>query len=341
MRDYSYRIELTRNGARVKELRAKESPRIRFDSDREIKSGLSGTFKYDPEVNPLTDEIKVFQIIDGIEYSSGVFSVSTLTDVYEEYEHDVKIEAYDRCFRLQSTRMETIYHISAGTNYIEAVKSLLAGAGIALYVAAPTSSTISTDREDWDIGTSYLTIINQLLSEINYAPIWFNGDGYAEIQPQRAVSAGLINHRLAGDDVTLLGQSCDKVLDIYNAPNVAIAVCNNPDVGTPLVATAVNDNPLSSLSTVKRGRRIAQVYRVDNIADLDALQEYANKVINDSMFASETATVQTANLPDFGYMDIVEVQHPSLQGLYVDASWDLTLKAGARMRHTLRRSVLI
>lgn len=341
MRDYDFRIEITRNGARVKEIYAKDAPRIRFNSESEIKSGLTGTFKYDADFQPLTDELKVFQIIDGIEFSSGVFGVSTLTDVFDEEEHDVQIEAYDRCFILQSTRTETIYHIDAGTNYIEAVKALLAGAGIVLYTAINDGTAIGTDREDWDIGTNYLTIINQLLSEINYAPIWFDGNGYAVIQPEQSVSAAGVKHRLAGNAVTVLGQGCDKVLDIYNAPNVAIAVCNNPDSDTPLTSTAVNDNPLSSLSTIKRGRRIAQVYRVDNIADQAALDEYASRIINDLMFASETATVQTANLPDFGYKDIVEIQHPSMQGLYIDTAWELTLGAGNRMKHTLRRSVLI
>lgn len=341
MRNYDYRVEIIRNGARVKELKAKSAPRICFNSDSEIKSGMSGIFKADAEFRPLTDELKVIQIIDGIEYSAGIYSVSTLTDKYTDNEHDVNIESYDRCFLLQSTRTETMYHISSGTNYVEAVKELLSKAGIALYIARPTTSTMSTDREDWDIGTSYLAIINQLLSEINYSPIWFNSDGYAMIQPEPAITPENISHRLIGNEITVLGENCSSVLDIYNAPNVIIAVCNNPDSDTPLTSVAVNDNPLSSLSVFNRGRRISQVYRVDNIADQSALDEYANKIMNESMLTSETVTALTANLPNFGYKDIIEIEHSQIRGLYVDAKWEMTLKAGSQMRHTLRRSVLI
>ncbi len=342
MRTYSYRIDVLRNGAKFGELKAIEPPEVNFSSSAEIKSGISGLFKYDPLFDFLSDEIKPWQVIDGVEKPIGVFSVGTYEDEITDTEHNVKIEAYDRCYRLFETKTETILHLSSGTNYIDAIKGLLATAGIVLYIATPTSSVLSTDREDWDIGTDYLTIINALLAEINYHDIWFDENGYAILQPIQKIDSSRIKHYYdANSNISILEPNCSVTTDIFSKPNVFIVVCNNPDFSEPLVSTIENNNPLSSLSIFKRKRRIAQVYRVDNIADKEALDAYASDLCSKSMLSLETATIMTANESGHGIDDIIAINHPKLQGLYQEKSWNLTLGAGNSMIHVLERSVLI
>lgn len=339
---YSYRIEVLRNGARVAELQAVNPPKITFNAESTIKSGLSGEFKYSPELDPINDEIKAWQIIDGEETPAGVFSVGVLVDNYADTVHTIKIEAYDRAFLLQSIRTENILHLSAGTNYIEVIKTLFAKAGISLYTATATTSTLATDREDWEMGTDYLTIINDLLGEINYSNIWFDANGYAKLLPVKNPDAGDIKRSYDSDtSVSLLSPACQSELDIYDKPNVYVVVCSNPDNDEPMTATAVNDNPLSSLSTLKRKRRIVQVLKVDNIADQKALQEYAQRLCNDSMLSSETVTIRTSPVDVSGLSDTVALYHPDITGIYQETAWSLTMQPGASMTHTLRRSVLI
>lgn len=339
---YSYRIEVLRNGAKVAELQAVNPPKITFNAESTIKSGLSGEFKYLSELDPINDEIKAWQIIDGEETPAGVFSVGVLVDNYSDTVHTIKIEAYDRAFLLQSIRTENILHFAAGTNYIEVIKTLLAKAGISLYTATATTSTLATDREDWEMGTDYLTIINDLLGEINYSNIWFDANGYAKLLPVQNPDAGDIKRSYDSDtSVSLLSPTCQSELDIYDKPNVFVAVCSNPDNDEPMTATAVNDNPLSSLSTLKRKRRIVQVLKVDNIADQKALQEYAQRLCNDSMLSSETVTIRTSPVDVPGLGDTVALYHPDITGIYQETAWSLTMQPGASMTHTLRRSVLI
>lgn len=339
---YSYRIEVLRNGARVTELQAVNPPKITFNAGSTIKSGLSGEFKYSPELDPISDEIKAWQIIDGEETPAGVFSVGVLVDNYSDTVHTIKIEAYDRAFLLQSIRTENIVHLAARSNYIEVIKTLLAKAGISLYTAAPTTAILSTDREDWEMGTDYLTIINDLLREINYENIWFDANGYAKLLPVQNPDAGNIKRFYDSDtSVSLLSPACQSELDIYDKPNVYVVVCSNPDNDEPMTATAVNDNPLSSLSTLKRKRRIVQVLKVDNIADQKALQEYAQRLCNDSMLSSETVTIRTSPVSAPGLNDTVALYHPDITGIYQETAWSLTMQPGASMTHTLRRSVLV
>lgn len=339
---YSYRIEVLRNGARVTELQAVNPPKITFNAGATIKSGLSGEFKYSPELDPINDEIKAWQIIDGEESPAGVFSVGVLVDNYSDTVHTIKIEAYDRAFLLQSIRTEDILHLTAGTNYIEAIKTLLAKSGISLYTATATTSTLATDREDWEMGTDYLTIINDLLREINYENIWFDANGSAKLLPVQNPDAGDIKRSYDSDtSVSLLSPACQSELDIYDKPNVFVAVCSNPDNDEPMTATAINNSPLSSLSVLKRNRRIVQVLKVDNIADQKALNEYVQRLCNDSMMSSETVTIRTSPVRAPGLNDTVALYYADISGVYQETSWSLTMQPGASMTHTLRRSVLV
>lgn len=342
IRQYARRVDVIRSGAVLTELQPIGNPSIDANAEADIKISMSGTFAYNDLVDYLNDELKPYQIIDGAEYPVGVFQIGTYSDHYDDNGvHTIQIEAYDRALQLQQTKTETILHLSAGTNYIQAVETLLVEAGISLYFKTDTTEVLATDREDWDIGTDYLTIINALLGEINYGSIWFNQDGYAVLQPAKRPSAANIDHEYVGGEFSILKRDASRETDIFDKPNVFIAICENPDLNAPLISTAVNDNPLSALSTFKRGRRIAKVYRVKNIASQEALDEYAKRLCSDSVLSSETSEISTANMPGHGIFDTVALTHPDIEGIYQETAWSLILAAGQTMQHTLRRSILI
>lgn len=343
VREYRARVDVIRNGATVTSLHPVNDPTVDCNSDAEIKMSMAGQFLADPLVNWLTDELKLYQIINDVEYPVGVFPIGTTSeDTDENGARIVSVEGYDRALILKQTKTESILHIPAGKNYMQAIEELLVQAGIATYISIPTSQTLATDREDWAVGTSYLTVINTLLSEINYNSIWFNQDGFAMLQPAKKPSASNIDHQYGVlDKIKILQRSCSVERDVYDAPNVFIAICSNPDLDAPLIATAVNDNPLSSLSTFKRGRRIVRVNKVANIPSQDALQEYIQQICLESMLASEYVTIYTANLPGHGVFDTVAIDHSDVSGIFQEASWHLTLAPGQTMTHKLRRAVLV
>lgn len=343
MRDYRIRVDVIRNGSVLTGLHPISDPVIDCNAEAEIKVSMAGHFVDDPVVNWLSDEIMPFQIIDGVEYPVGVFPIGTATPSYDENGmKTVNVEAYDRTLILKQTKTEDILHLSAGTNYVQAVEQLLVRAGIPMYLATPTGEVLATDREDWDVGTPYLTIINALLSEINYGQIWFNAEGSAILQPAKTPSVANIDHRYGGDrTVRVLKRPCAIETDVFDAPNVFIVTCGNPDLAAPLTATAVNDNPLSALSTLKRGRRIVQKVQVDNIASQAALDDYAQRLCAASMLTSEVATIYTANLPGHGVYDTIALNHPDLDGIFQEVAWSLILAPGQTMLHKLRRSILV
>ena len=343
IRNYRVRVDAMRDNSFFKTLHIVNDPIIDCNADAELKASMSGVFLDDPDINWLTDELQPIQIIDEIEYPVGIFAIGTYSKSTDENGvASVSVEAYDRALYLRQMKTQSILHISAGTNYMQAIEQLLVEAGVILYLAEPTEEVLLTDREDWNIGTSYLKIINTLLSEINYGQIWFNKKGFAILRPKKIPSIHEIDHKYSQfDRVNVLHRPIAVETDSFDAPNLFVVICNNPDLEEPLVSRAENDNPFSSLSTFTRGRKIVQVINVDNIASQDALDEYTQKVCGMSMLRSEVVSISTCNLPGHEIYDTVAIDHPDVQGLFQEVGWRLVLAQGQTMEHKIRRSILI
>lgn len=342
MRQLDVRFDIHRNGVFYKSLREVDAPYITMMRTAAIKTSLSGSFVYDADIEWLTDDIRPKLIIDGTEYSCGIFLPSSYRCSNTPAGSIVKVEAFDRCWQVQTVRTETVLHLPAGTNYLVAIKSLLTTTGIALVIETPTASILTNDREDWPVGTDYLEIINTLLAEINYNTLWFNADGYAIIEPASSPDAANIDHILDATNIkSLVMPEITVQADYYDKPNVYIVVCSNPDNDIPMVAVAENTNPGSALSILSRGRRISQVVKVDNIADQSALEAYANRLLFESMLSGETINVSTALLPGYGVGDVVAINHGTTNGICVENAWTMMLQTGGEMRHSLEKVVFV
>lgn len=345
-RDVSYRIDVLRGGAPITQLQwaADEPPQILCDRDAELHGSLRGTFVPNELADMESDELRPWLIINGAERSLGIYKAATVSSKGSAGGTRVEIEAYDRCWRVYVQKTEEVLHLAAGASYLTEVRKLLTACGVALVIATPNAAVLATDREDWPIGTSYLTIINALLAEINYESLWFDADGVCRLAPYQDPSAAIIDWRYGTHDMFLPdkhpGPEWSDETDIFDAPNVFVVTCNNPDMAAAMVATAVNDNPASKKSTFKRGMRITTVERVDNIASQEELQAYANKRRNESLLATRTITFYTLNEPGHGVGDVLALTHDALGGIYLETGWSITMQAGSLMTHSAKRTVI-
>lgn len=358
IRNEVIRFKLLRNGAEYGELfTGGSSPTMRMDSSGEIKMSMQGEFiptavdtkGNQIEVNWISDEIQPELTIDGVKASLGILMPAVVNPSRDKNAETLSLECYDRCWRVRDTKVEGSIYLSAGTNYLDAVEGLLTSSGISAVVKTPTTATLTEDREDWQTGESYLTIVNQLLKEINYKELWFDNNGIAVLEPVSTPTANNIQHTFIGKEPDPLNNKeveairllpkISKETDIYQAPNVFVAICSNADKGSGMVATAENTNPLSPLSINRRGRRIVQAVSVDNIASQAELQEYANTLLNNSMTTGEIIKVVTALQQGFGVQDVIALDYDDIYGICVEQSWEMQLSAGGTMTHTLEKVV--
>lgn len=343
-RTLDFRFVILRNGAEYTELIpvSGSSPSVRMDDSGEIKTSFTGAFLDPGEiVNWFSDQIMPEMILNGEEYPLGIFLPATIRKSENATTKTIQIEAYDKCWQVKSRSAETVRYFASGTNYLSAVGSLISESGITEISEERTSLVLTEGREDWDIGTSNLYIVNQLLSEINYKPLWFNNNGVAMLQAKKLPKAENIDHTL--DDTQIESMIFDQMgteTDIYSAPNVFLCICSNADKDSPMVAMAENTNAKSPLSIMRRGRRITQVVQLDNIASQIELQAYANRLVADSMMGGETITVETALLPEFGVGDVTALRFGDLLALTVERAWSMDLRVGGKMKHTLEKVVM-
>lgn len=354
--DFSYTV--LRNGAPLGFLQTPEKGvrTLRMNDRAEIKMSLAGTFSprvvdvsgNTVETDFMGDEIRPALIIDGVEHNLGVFAIAQATPAETNGIRSVQIEAFDRCWRVRDTYTETRLHIDAGQNYIDEIERLLVTAGIVVILATPTDATFPEAREDWEVGTSILTIVNQLLGEINYNQLWFTPDGSAVLEPASVPTAENIEHTMSDRPEDQLGgavkidrmlPSISRVTDVYQAPNVFLCLCSNPDKSGPMKAISENTNPQSPLSISRRGRRIMTVKRVDNIASQEELQAYADRMRNESMIGGETIRVSTALQPGYGAADVVSITYGEISAICIERAFTMDLSVGGAMTHELERVV--
>ncbi|MEG2088016.1 MAG: hypothetical protein RR022_07415 [Angelakisella sp.] len=307
---------------------------ITMQSSAEIKTSMSCMLPFDPEINLLSDHLRPYQIVNGVTYPLGEFVVTTAEEQKDATSHSYTVEAYDLGQVVLQNHTDCRVCFAAGTSYMDAVKRMLVLCGIERTIAEPSDLTFSVTREDWEPGTSYLTIINALLGEMAYCTLWFDNNGFARLESTSTKRAPI---PYVADDYSILRDGTTKSTDAYDAYNVFTVVVSTPDA-PPMVSTAVNDSPVSPISTVNKGRRIcAPIQHLDGIASQRQLDDYAAAVKYASMQNIETITFETLAIPihQVGEQVILDYQQ------YDETGWEITLGFGGRYTHTARKAVIV
>ncbi len=348
-RKISFRFELLRGGAYYALLRAdmSKTPTINMDDSAAIKMSFSGTFapyaenvNGDPlPVNWLSDEIRPIMIIDGVDYPLGVYLVAKAEETQNMHTRRVTLQAFDRGLQVRDTKAETAIYWPSGTLYLDAVEQLLSAAGISTVLKTPSTAALSEARE-WPVGESYLDVVNELLSEINYKGLWFNESGAAILEPVVVPDATYAQNEFdMADANSMVTPEYSITSDIYERANVFLVYCANPDKTGNMIATAVNDNPQSPLSTVRRGRRIVRAEKVDNIESQNALEKYAQWLRDKSLMTGEIVSLTTGLRPGFGVAQAVSIKDWDGVSTGVEHAFTMPLQVGGKMSHTVERIV--
>ena len=337
----TFRFDIVENGVCIGQAFALNKPSVKCDSDAEVKLSLSGEFVLNIQPpNWLKARIKPYLIIGGKESSLGEYLISQADDCTDK--KGVKfwqIKGMDLGRIPQRSRTEKRVLFQAGQRYTDIVQSILLELGISRIIAIQSDATLKNDRTDWEIGTSWIKIINSLLAEINYQSLWFDTEGNARIQPHRQVDGTVIDHRYESGELSQIKPQVDISSDIYKAYNVFTAMVSSPEYEEPMIAVSVNDIPTSRISTVNIGRVQAPIEKLDDIANQEELQKYVDNLRFQSMCSTETISFRTA-LNQHQVRDIVSIHHPQASGIYQETQWKMTLSFDGEMTHTAQRVVI-
>lgn len=335
---WSARYEVLRGGAVYAEIHAVDhSGEVQFVDSSELKMSVRGRFFGWPDnIDFLTDRLRPVVTVNGKDYPCGVYVITTETGMRSNGLVTREIEGYSLLYLAQRKKIENRVHLSAGSNYLTQIIALLSGCGISSFAAVPTGLTLSADREDWEIGTPVLNIVNELLAEINYRQAWVDLAGSVCLTPWEPPSLDNIDHTYSEGEYSVIEPSYTQTTDRYGKANVFRVVCDSPDLEEPMVAISENNAEGSPFSISRLGR-ILYTESVDGTPSQETLQARADRLRDESMQITEEAEYYTAPVPDHNAYDVVGLASGNLAGMYTEAEWRLPMSPGASMYHRARR----
>jgi hypothetical protein len=350
-REVKFRYDiLNYNEIKIGELTPVPKGRLGLNSLAQIKRTGSFNFRENElkEVDWLNDRVQPFFMLkmgnEWLEWSLGVFLISSPRRNVKNNAIYREVECYDTSLILLEDKFDDRYRIPAGTNYVEAVTRIINEAGIWKINISPVVGSIKTDKE-FEIGTSRLEAVNELLKEINYTSIWVDETGCFTSKPYILPTYRAIEYEYRNDDMSIiLPETAIEEMDLFNIPNKWVVVATNPET-EPLVSRYTNDNAGSPTSTVgRKGKRNIVDHREENdILDQKTLDEYVRRIAYEASQVYTKFIFETAIMPHHSYMDSLFCEHTGLgiSNKYIETSWQIDLKAGGKMQHSARRVIQI
>lgn len=312
-----------------------------------VKRTAKFTILDDGGINYLQDRVKPYARLhlppygddDWVEWPQGVFILSSPSRSIDESGTVTRtVDAYDPLRDFQDDKTTDRYTVTAGTAYTTAVSTLL---GSISKTIATSASTLAADLE-WEIGTTKLKVINDLLAAINYESLSFDEDGTAVVKPYTTPSTRPEEYTYADDESSLVFPGTQQALDLFGVANKWVIYVSRPD-RTLLTATYTNSDPSSPTSTVSRQRTITDVRTETDAADQTALNAKVARLAFEASQVFESVDFTTAIMPIHSGNDVyrIALSDMAMDAKYAETSWTMPLAAGATMRHSARRVVTV
>jgi hypothetical protein len=272
-----------------------------------------------------------------IEFSLGIFLLSTPKRESVNGQIYRQIEAYDGLVILEENKTEERIVLAAGRTYHDFILEILNSLNIIKWNIEYSSKTAVTSSE-WEIGTSYLRIINDCLAALNYTPLFVDEYGYFTSRLYRSPQEKAVDVEYVYDEFSVMDDGMEEELDLFSVPNKFIVVLNDPE-RSPLKSIYENTNADSLTSYAARGNRWIVDYReVEEIADQEALDAYTERIAFEASQIFGKVMFETALMPIHEYSNVLQLTNETLgiDGKYAETNWKMPLEIGGKMTHECR-----
>jgi len=180
-RSLKHRVEILDGEVKIGELEAKAIV-VSFEGTAEdVKMSMTCTARNNSLMDWYKHRLKVVLIDEEEDYNLGTYLPQYVEDQTDGGETLKSVEAYDLSILAKNDKILERQNFKAGTLYQNAIQGILFSCGITRMVFDPTDAVFQSDRDDWDIGTSKIAIVNQLLSEMSFNNLYIDLNGTAKI----------------------------------------------------------------------------------------------------------------------------------------------------------------
>jgi hypothetical protein len=280
------------------------------------------------------------------EWCMGTFLLAQPSRDVDTVGKPISTDGYDWLLKLteaKSSARVASTDFAGVTTYYGLITSLLSAAGFTSANIAYDTRVLPTPFE-WEPGTSYLQMINDLLAGLNFTPLVVDAFGVptskAYVDPGKASP---IWQYVRDNTSVIIDESTIVELDVFDLPNQWSGDVSEPEQ-TPLVYVKTNAEPSSPYSTVNRGRIITRVLTSQELgkpADLASLQAIVDRIAAEASQQYEQIEFSTGLMPLHGDSDALDVDTGAGLLRYREHSWEVQLRAVAVMKHVARRAVTL
>lgn len=319
---------------------------ISFSSSAKVMRTFKGKVKKSDFVNANCLDYRiipwmVLEISKGREakWPLGVFLCS-FSEEMQDYATYIDITGYDLAKIALDDKIATREYIAKTAKYTDAIKTLISSLYSSYEIAE--LATVMAGAQAWENGTSKIDIINELLSAINYHPLFFDENGKAIAEKWEYTDSTPVSFSYIANQISVVIDGITVQSNKFAIPNKWVRYVENPDMPY-LISTYTNSDPKSPYSTVSRNRTIVDTQAIDNISNQTTLDDYVKRIASESMQATEQVEFSTLNIPGHGYKEILFLDIPAygIQGKYIETAWEMELAPGGTMRHFVERMVVL
>lgn len=265
----------------------------------------------------------------------GVFVLTTPDNPIGSNPPAYAVSGFDKLYLLQNPIGDS-YAVPAGSNVLDAVRTLLTASGVGGAVLLDSTAgalTLATDMV-WPLTSSdvptYLEVINALLAAISYIPLWADEDGAFRSSPDVLPEDRPVEFAFTADDprLSLVGVERTLTSDMWAVPNWWRFIQNGltaaPSEGAGQYT--VTNTSQGATSVDRLGRTVRKVLFLD-AADQDSLVAQGDAQVAADRRVSSVLKLKLGPWPPAGHRDVYSYTDAALGGLVkvLCESWTLPL----------------
>lgn len=246
------------------------------------------------------------------------------------------------------------YTVAEGGNYYDALVQVFVDAGLVgvLIDGSAAELTVplervwplvgkSTDPDQTSTPVTWLRIVNDLLTAVNFQGVWADQNGIYRCQRYQAPADRASDFTFDADDpaVSIVGEDRTLVADTWKTPNRWVFIRTNLPTGDPPATEGAGIYTVDNLtdgptSQTERGLVWPKVYTYE-AASQDVLEELGNRRVAQDLRGTTTFKVTTGPFPVAGHYDVFTYVDADAGGSrkVVATEWDMDLQ-GSDVRWT-------
>jgi hypothetical protein len=302
-RNESWRVDvLNLNDAAAGSLDGITGGQFDYSIHNTIRSGGSLTYSGSQAINWPQIRLQPWYMLkdeaDNVvkEWPLGVFIPSTPQTKYSETGAEIEVELYDKLLILDQDRVENTWSYDKGKKVTDAIREVIESAGD-FHISITESPLTLAAPMVWEVDTTKLKIVNELLEAINYFSLWVDGYGFFRADPYKQPRSRGIAWEFVDNERSIYSPEFTHDEDGFNVPNKVIAIQKVEAEVEPLIAVATNEDPESPWSYQSRKRWISHTENDVEAADAATLGDIAARRLIDLSQVTSTFEIQSAMIP--------------------------------------------